>query len=143
LLEPHLQPSFFFFSRQFHYAVQTGIEFMILLPQPTKGWYYRHAPPCLAQFCFIFRLSTIQFHVHATFCLSIPLWMDTFTASTFGCCEWYRYECGCANVYFNIVAVYLSWDCWIFFFFFLQYWALNSEPTPWATPPALFLWWVF
>jgi hypothetical protein len=25
------------------------------------------------------------------------------------------------------------------FFFFLQYWGLNSEPTPWATPPELFL----
>jgi hypothetical protein len=24
-----------------------------------------------------------------------------------------------------------------FFFFFLWYWGLNSEPTPWATPPAL------
>jgi hypothetical protein len=23
-------------------------------------------------------------------------------------------------------------------FFFLQYWGLNSEPSPWATPPALF-----
>jgi hypothetical protein len=27
-----------------------------------------------------------------------------------------------------------------FFFSFLRYWSLNSEPTPWATPPALFLW---
>jgi hypothetical protein len=25
-----------------------------------------------------------------------------------------------------------------FFFFFLQYWGLNSGPSPWATPPALF-----
>jgi hypothetical protein len=29
------------------------------------------------------------------------------------------------------------------FFFFLWYWGLNSGPTPWATPPALFLWTVF
>jgi hypothetical protein len=27
--------------------------------------------------------------------------------------------------------------------FFLWYWGLNSEPSPWATPPALFLWRVF
>jgi hypothetical protein len=26
----------------------------------------------------------------------------------------------------------------IFFFFFLQYWGLNSRPTSWTTPPALF-----
>jgi hypothetical protein len=30
-----------------------------------------------------------------------------------------------------------------FFFFFLQYWCLNSGPTSWATPPDLFLWKVF
>jgi hypothetical protein len=28
-------------------------------------------------------------------------------------------------------------------FLFLQYWGLNSGPTPWATLPALFLWRVF
>jgi hypothetical protein len=28
--------------------------------------------------------------------------------------------------------------CHWFFFFFLQCWDLNSGPTPWATPPALF-----
>jgi hypothetical protein len=28
-------------------------------------------------------------------------------------------------------------------FSFLRYWGLNSGPTPWATPPALFLWRVF
>jgi hypothetical protein len=28
-------------------------------------------------------------------------------------------------------------------FFFLQCWGLNSGPTPWATPPALFLWFFF
>jgi hypothetical protein len=39
--------------------------------------------------------------------------------------------------------------CWIFFlsfflsFFFLWYWCLNSGPISPATPPALFLWWVF
>jgi hypothetical protein len=27
--------------------------------------------------------------------------------------------------------------------FFLQYWSLNSGPIPWATLPALFLWWSF
>jgi hypothetical protein len=31
----------------------------------------------------------------------------------------------------------------IAFFFFLWYWGLNSRPSPWATPPALFLWSVF
>jgi hypothetical protein len=29
------------------------------------------------------------------------------------------------------------------FFFFLVCQDLNSGPTSWATPPALFLWWVF
>jgi hypothetical protein len=29
------------------------------------------------------------------------------------------------------------------FVFFFQGWDLNSGPTPWASPPALFLWWVF
>jgi hypothetical protein len=28
-------------------------------------------------------------------------------------------------------------------FFFLRYWSLNSGPSPWTTPPALFLWRVF
>jgi hypothetical protein len=27
-----------------------------------------------------------------------------------------------------------------FFFFFLVVWGLNSGPSPWITPPALFLW---
>jgi hypothetical protein len=31
----------------------------------------------------------------------------------------------------------------ILFIYFLWYWGLNSGPTPWVTPPALFLWWVF
>jgi hypothetical protein len=26
----------------------------------------------------------------------------------------------------------------VYLFIYLQYWALNSEPIPWATPPALF-----
>jgi hypothetical protein len=30
-----------------------------------------------------------------------------------------------------------------FFFFFLWYWGLNLGTSPWATPPVLFLWWVF
>jgi hypothetical protein len=30
-----------------------------------------------------------------------------------------------------------------FFSFFLWYWGLNSGPSPWATPLALFLWRVF
>jgi hypothetical protein len=35
-------------------------------------------------------------------------------------------------------------NAFFFFFSFLVcYWGLNSEPTPWATPPTLFLWWVF
>jgi hypothetical protein len=29
-------------------------------------------------------------------------------------------------------------ECWTGFFSFLWYWGLNSGPTPWATPPALF-----
>jgi hypothetical protein len=29
------------------------------------------------------------------------------------------------------------------FFSFLWYWSLNSGPSPWVTPPALFLWRVF
>jgi hypothetical protein len=29
------------------------------------------------------------------------------------------------------------------FFLFLQFWDLNSGHTPWATPPAIFLWWIF
>jgi hypothetical protein len=29
------------------------------------------------------------------------------------------------------------------FFFFFQYWGLNSGTSPWVTPPALFLWRVF
>jgi hypothetical protein len=31
-------------------------------------------------------------------------------------------------------------DFWGMDFFFLQYWGLNSGPSPWATLPALFLW---
>jgi hypothetical protein len=37
---------------------------------------------------------------------------------------------------------YLSYPHWKRFFFF-RYWGLNLGPTPWATPPALFLWWIF
>jgi hypothetical protein len=31
----------------------------------------------------------------------------------------------------------------LFSFLFLQYWGLNSGPSPWDTLLALFLWWVF
>jgi hypothetical protein len=31
----------------------------------------------------------------------------------------------------------------LFVFLFLWCWGLNSGPTPWATPPVLFLWCVF
>jgi hypothetical protein len=32
----------------------------------------------------------------------------------------------------------LTRNVWLIFFFFLQYWDLNSGPMPWATPPAFF-----
>jgi hypothetical protein len=35
--------------------------------------------------------------------------------------------------------LFYSFCLWFLFFFFLRFWGLNSEPTPWATPPALFV----
>jgi hypothetical protein len=53
----------------------------------------------------------------------LSLWSDPFYA------WWYSFL-------WNVLFLFLS--------FFLWYWALNSGPTPWATPPALFsLWRVF
>lgn len=36
---------FFFFETQSHMVVQTGFEFVILLPLPLESWDYRHGPP--------------------------------------------------------------------------------------------------
>jgi hypothetical protein len=33
--------------------------------------------------------------------------------------------------------------CMYLFIYLLRFWGLNSGPSPWATPPALFLWRVF
>jgi hypothetical protein len=41
----------------------------------------------------------------------------------------------------QVVGITQVWASALFFFF--QYWNLNSEPPPWGTPPALFLWRVF
>jgi hypothetical protein len=37
---------------------------------------------------------------------------------------------------------FLTWII-LLLLFILQYWGLNSGPSPWATPPALFLWRAF
>jgi hypothetical protein len=48
--------------------------------------------------------------------------------------HWLHYFCG------HKILLCASGFCFLFFF---QYWSLNSGPSPWATPPALFLWRVF
>jgi hypothetical protein len=55
-------------------------------------------------------------------------------------------------MYSYCFCIFLAWCSLVFldlyssvycYYFFLQYWGLNSEPTPRATPPALFFWRVF
>jgi hypothetical protein len=40
-----MKPFFLSFETGFHYVAQAGLELVILLPQPPKCWYNRHAPP--------------------------------------------------------------------------------------------------
>jgi hypothetical protein len=55
-------------------------------------------------------------------------WGHTHGSWTVTSFENHRKNVGISNVHYQI---------WIFFF--LWYWGLNSGPTPWATPSALFL----
>jgi hypothetical protein len=59
--------------------------------------------------------------------------------------------CACARVQIYSLCYTKLWRyctyclvVWFFppldFFLFLWYWGLNSGPSPWAIPPALFLW---
>jgi hypothetical protein len=43
-----------FFETKSGYVVQANLEFVILLPQPSKCWDYRCAPPCTAH-AFLFK----------------------------------------------------------------------------------------
>jgi hypothetical protein len=45
--------SFFLFEMECHYAVQAGLELMMLLPQSPECWNYKRAPPHLAFSCFL------------------------------------------------------------------------------------------
>jgi hypothetical protein len=40
------------------------------------------------------------------------------------------------NFYLSLLSIL---SCYLFYFIFLQYWGLNSGPTPQATPPAHFI----
>jgi hypothetical protein len=43
----------------------------------------------------------------------------------------------------SAISLLVLYIYFFFLFFFLQYWDLNSGPSPWAAPPVLFLWRIF
>jgi hypothetical protein len=55
--------------------------------------------------------------------------------------EWrWKLNFGYCFYFSSVIAAIIGWFCVFlpFYFFFFQYWGLNSRPTPWATPSALF-----
>jgi hypothetical protein len=83
-------------------------------------------------------LGIYAFFVH------LPMMVHIFKAMSYNMQSWgiiLMFSLSLLKFYVNILSLFLSLNknSFFFVFSFLQYWGLNSGPTPWATLPVLYV----
>jgi hypothetical protein len=88
----------------------------------------------------LFCLILVFFEIAYSLCSLGWTWTLNPSALSSKVPKWWDY-----SMYYHLLHKKIVKNVFSFkdFFFFFQYWGLNSGPSPWATPPALFLWRVF